>query len=357
MSAAGPNLAPIHALIDVRRYAEARARLAAALSEHPDDAALHALMAVALLDDGQPGPALPYADRACAIAPNVAHHHLLRALALSRLGRPSAALRAAHEVVRLAPYHWRSHSILGQVMVDAGGDRDAARAAAAAQRGVELAPSVAEAHFAVGYVAQQSGRRREARRAYERVLSIDPDHSATLTNLGTLAGMRLGAATRNFLAALRLDPQSRAARQRLEEIPGALWGLLVVTSVVVALLGLVLTTSGHGLSGSTPTTASRLVGIAGPALWLTYVVRTLRHIPRPVLTSKLHPRNWLSRGRLATAFSLVFIVLAELVCFTHGAARYVVYLLPRAVIVLAIALGRALFRRGRPISRRSGPAG
>ena len=75
-------------LVSLRRYAEARAVLGAALAVVPDEPGAWCLLAQACLGDDRSMEALEAAERAVALAPDDGRGHLLRSLVHPRRVRP-----------------------------------------------------------------------------------------------------------------------------------------------------------------------------------------------------------------------------------------------------------------------------
>jgi Flp pilus assembly protein TadD len=80
-----------------------------------------------------------------------------------------------------------------------------------------LAPEEPNAHFVVGYAAARLKQRRAAVAAYQRVLSLRPDHALALNNRSALH-MRRGrllTAARGLRVAVASQPDLRIAKYNL----------------------------------------------------------------------------------------------------------------------------------------------
>jgi len=240
------TVARASALLDVGRVSEATSLLRKALSQSPDAYDLLCLLSEAHLQASEYDEVVRVAERAIAVDPEDARAYYNAAVALSFLKRHREAIEVAEEAVRLAPMEWWTHAGLATALAR---KRDrlfsrkfASRAMAEARSAVELAPEEPDAHFVVGYCANRAHRRREAKAAYERVLSLQPEHPAAFHNLSTLQ-IRLGrpiAAARGLRSAAAEGGLGDLARHNIDALGmvllwftyGALWALCLLLGLL-----------------------------------------------------------------------------------------------------------------------------
>lgn len=203
----------ITSLIELGRYGEAKAIIAAALATFPEDGDLYGALAQCHLALRDPWEALMAANACVHLLPMGEHGHRLRSQALLALDAYPEAWRAAREAVRLEPDNWLAHFNLALMRSEHIEERRATRDAA--DTACRLAPGEPDAHFAVGLTATYFDV-EAARAAYERALAIDPSHAEARNNLAALGGQfRLRHAVEGFLGVLRLQPNLDAAHENL----------------------------------------------------------------------------------------------------------------------------------------------
>ncbi len=270
LMSAGPldevaQLRQCEALLELGRAAEALARIAVLAARDPSNPYIHTLMAQALLAVGAPERGAEAARRAISLAPHNEWPHRLASIALARLGKRDLALAEARSAVRLAPHNWMCLVWLAAVAVDRRSTRGEAESAASAA--LRLAPGEAEVQRIAGTVAMAAGRRDEAQVHFHRALSIDPQSSATLNELGRLAlggrgprgGTKLANAANTFADAVRTDPRATASRHNLDVVIRAFFAML---SYLLFLDTYVLTHAlGRGSSAATRTIPVLLLAI------------------------------------------------------------------------------------------------
>lgn len=154
-----------------------------ALGDDPDDPALHALLAAALLGARRRHAARHEAEQAVALAPDLAVVH--RTLGYVHL--------AFHEL---------------------------RRATGCFERSVELAPDDPDAHLALGRLHRAAGRAAQARVAIDRALQLDARDTDVLVALGELDldGGRTPAARARALEALQSLPEHEGALELMGRV-------------------------------------------------------------------------------------------------------------------------------------------
>ncbi len=219
-------------LLELRRFEQAQAELAALVAENPGDADASRLMVVACLGRGQVDAALEWARYGLASAPDDPLLHLVHSQALCESGSYRPASRAAAEAIRLQPDAAAAHQCLAYSLAHRVGHH--ARALRAAHEGLRLAPDDSASWHAVGYVLHSKDR-AGARAAYEQALAIDPTNALSQLNLATVDVRRTPfAALDTVTTVLASDPTSPHARRALTGSLDALIRILFV----IALLGL-----------------------------------------------------------------------------------------------------------------------
>ncbi len=131
-------------------------------------------------------------------------------------------MESAAEACRLEPHHWMNHVNLAQAALGAaghggpgaaghegpGGQASLAAARHASETARELAPNEPSVHYLSGQVSRAYGDKDGARLHFERTLSLDPEHSSAINELGR----------RGWSAVSPLPPLSISSRRR-ESLP------------------------------------------------------------------------------------------------------------------------------------------
>jgi len=202
------------ALLDVGRAKEAEGQFRAALAAEPDDAALHTLLAMALLRQDRYGEARDAGLAALAVEPERVGAHAMLAGALGGLEQHEAALDAIRRALALAPevagLHLQHASILG-------GLRRPAEALASVERAGELDPDSAGVATLRAALLFELRRFDDADAAVADALRLDPESADAHRIRGMLALRRGGgrSAVEAQRASLRLDPTDPNTRQAL----------------------------------------------------------------------------------------------------------------------------------------------
>lgn len=204
-------------LAEQGRYDLAEREYRRALADEPDDALTHALLALALADQGgRDAEALAEAHAAVALEPDLAFAHYAEARVHLEAERIDAAERAAATAVRIDPEHPRNFMVLAAVHL---GRRRWHDALAAADEGLALRPTHAPLLNIRAHALVSLGRKDEAGDTLRGALADDPENAATHANQGW-ALLHQGdrkAALGHFRESLRLDPEGEWARAGLAE--------------------------------------------------------------------------------------------------------------------------------------------
>jgi protein O-mannosyl-transferase len=150
---------------------------------NPDSADPPNNMGTLRLRKGRPAEALPFFEKAIAVAPQIPDPHYNKGLALQQLGKYAQAEEAYRQTLVLDPAHGMAANNLG-TLLDA------------------------------------RGQQVEARKYFQLAVRVDPNHPAALVNLATL-DQREGnyqRAEKLFRLALRIDPRLHLAEYNLANL-------------------------------------------------------------------------------------------------------------------------------------------
>ncbi len=203
---------------------------------------------------GDPSRALRAYQQAIALDPGNPAAHFNAGIALSELRRPVDAMQSYRQAISLAPQYPEFHYNLANTLVAAGQPDEAIQHY---EEAVRLDPTSASAHYNLAYVLTDRGRKDEAIEHYRAALRLRPGWMEAGVNLAMLLEEkdRLGetfdtwmeVVTRNprnpdlrcrfgdfllrrgrpreaaaqYQQALRLNPRSGWAAERLAEIAGS----------------------------------------------------------------------------------------------------------------------------------------
>ncbi|MBL8685057.1 MAG: tetratricopeptide repeat protein [Myxococcales bacterium] len=188
--------------------AEREARAALALSSQHVEARL--LLADALLSQKRGDEAIVVVEEAFALAPDTSAVHLVACAVFCETFALDRAFAAAKAFAQLEPDSSMAHSLFAEV-AHRGGDFRAA--AEHARRALAIDPDDVRSLELFG-LAQLDLDPRQAEAAFLRQLSIDPNASLALNNLGVALERqgRLWEAAKLFESAVRRDPTNELAR-------------------------------------------------------------------------------------------------------------------------------------------------
>jgi tetratricopeptide (TPR) repeat protein len=186
----------------------------ASLVEFPDSEQFNRALATELLDQGRASEALPYAQRAVEIAPQVWEVHTRLGLVLNTLGRPQEAIEQQEQALRINPNAAMAMFGIGAALVQLGKPEDAIRQYEAALR---LDPQLDGAHNNLGIVLLQFGRVQEAIDHFQQAVRIDPAFVEAHNNLGLALAQvgRMQDAIRQYEQAIQIQPDSSEAYYNL----------------------------------------------------------------------------------------------------------------------------------------------
>jgi len=185
-----PDLAPyIHqmrGLIAWRRgdHEQARQHLAVAISLEPTNAEAHANLGALLLEAGNCAAAVAAYEAALTLQPRRAAALVGLGKALAELGLLDLAVDAYRDVLAVEPDHAGATADLAALLDDSDTSRDRCQQIASIaydDRGV-----LCDALFVQGVRHHRDHAIERSIKSFECVLTLDPDHVATLCNLGAL---------------------------------------------------------------------------------------------------------------------------------------------------------------------------
>uniref|UniRef100_UPI003F878092 tetratricopeptide repeat protein n=1 Tax=Actinosynnema sp. TaxID=1872144 RepID=UPI003F878092 len=201
-----PGLARAQALLDIRRYALAERELRRALGDEPENATLHAYLALCLAEDpARAGEAMEEALWATAHDPVLPMGWYVLSLVQARQRQPFEAEKTARIALGLAPELPPLLLHLARLMMARERYRDGLEFA---ERALAVTPHDADALMTAGSLRSLMGRHAEAKADFDRALTLAPDDHAVQANAGWAALRRgdQGAALHHFRASLRREP-------------------------------------------------------------------------------------------------------------------------------------------------------
>ena len=209
---AGGNevLAQARLLREAGRFKEARAACERILEGKPDHAEALTLLWDTAFDDGAPGAAIDWLNKAIAADGGVASSHYMLGCVLQAQGRIGDAIASLRQALSLDPAQAKTHNNLGCVLEAAG---DLGGAAQCYSDAIRVDSGMAQALYNLGNVHRQLGEAKQAISRIEQALAIEPRHADWRCNLGSLhfALLNPDDAIANFRAALKIDPDDAHA--------------------------------------------------------------------------------------------------------------------------------------------------
>ncbi|MBI4568971.1 MAG: tetratricopeptide repeat protein [Planctomycetes bacterium] len=212
----GPDLSAFVLLMEHRRYDLAETELRKAAATDPNNAQVHALLAMCMAARGNLKAADAASRQAVALAPDSPFSHYARARVLEDRDEYGGALKHAREALRLDPANSLSHAIIARVHLVR---KTWAGAIATAEAGLAVDVECAECHAVRGMALVFSGRKHEAEQAAAGVLARDPENSLAHATMGwaLLDKHDYARAFDHFRESLRIDPGNVWARDGVTE--------------------------------------------------------------------------------------------------------------------------------------------
>jgi tetratricopeptide (TPR) repeat protein len=210
------HLQRAHVLLAQSRPADAERELLPALASSPDNAEVHALLALCRTRQERPADALDPATTAVGLAPDWPFTHYIHAVVLRDLGKLKHALDAIAEAIRLDPADADNFTVQSSIHLRRD---DWSSALASAEAALRLAPEDNTAANLRAMSLVRLGRKEEAVHTVSRNLSRNPNDAFSHANQGWNALHRNDPrlAQEHFREALRLDASMDYARQGLLE--------------------------------------------------------------------------------------------------------------------------------------------
>lgn len=230
--------ARIQAALDANRPALAVELAEASLAEHPDDATLHTLLAVAHRAAGDQTRAREAADRALSL--DQADPWIWHVAALTRFDskrdRPEGIellKRALQLEPDFVPSHVTMASVLAQIAFNRRGRENLAKADRHANEAMRLAPESADGYHAMALVCRARGDASGAHWFATEAVRRDPSNARARAALAEAAADTgdLRSAGDHYVAAGRLEPSGRSLkglRGLRVNLPIGIFGLWVV---------------------------------------------------------------------------------------------------------------------------------
>jgi tetratricopeptide (TPR) repeat protein len=203
-------------LLGQRRYDLAADELRLALANDPNDATLHALLGLCLVEAEQWGPATEEARQAVHLGPDLSLGHYVLARALSGRNRLGEAEAAAREALRLDPEDADHYGLLASIQYDQRRWQDALKTA---EEGLEKDAEHVGCTNLRAMALVKLGRAGDAQATLSDVLALDPENALSHASQGwaLLHQGQTRPALEHFREALRLEPGLDFARAGIVE--------------------------------------------------------------------------------------------------------------------------------------------
>ena len=213
---ANPHLTRAWMLFEQSRYEMAEQELRQALGRSPDDATVHALLALCLAEGGQLDEANREVQTAIGLAPDNPFPFYAQSFVCGKLNHWPEAEAAIREAIGLDPFDPSNFAQWAAVLYE---QRRWKEAAAAAKQGLSLDPEDVACTNLHAMALVKLGDRAEAGEAIASALRRNPEDSVTHANMGWahLESGRPLPAMEHFRESLRLDPQNEWARTGIIE--------------------------------------------------------------------------------------------------------------------------------------------
>jgi tetratricopeptide (TPR) repeat protein len=203
-------------LIEQGRYAEAEKELHQALGQNPDDALVHLLLAICLLNRQDFEGALKSVRQALALDPSQPYGHYLLAKTHLEMGKRANALAAINEAITLNPFEADYFVLKGFIFYDG---RDWDKALGAAEQALALAPENVSGLNLRSMCLVKLDRKADAFETLEYALREAPENTYAHATKGWahIEKGEMDQALASFREALRLNPDNEYARSGLKE--------------------------------------------------------------------------------------------------------------------------------------------
>lgn len=169
------------ALIQGRRFEEARSLCASLARTSGNDGELWLLSAIAHAELGKTADAVAACERAMALQPELLEARLLLGRLHARAGNPAAAIAEWERVVEINGRNGTAIGLLANLLLETGRVEEAILMA---NRYAALSKEVPAAHNTLGRALREQGRLEEAEEAYRRAITLRPSYAVAWHNLG-----------------------------------------------------------------------------------------------------------------------------------------------------------------------------
>jgi tetratricopeptide (TPR) repeat protein len=202
---------------DRGRHEEAIREYQAQLSETPENAVVHGLLAMRLADFKLFEPAAFHAREALRCGPNLGFAHFALASVLWKSGQPGSARSSMEAAIQFEPENPSYFLVLASILYDEGQPATALKAIESCLR---LSPENVAALNLRSALLRIQGAHAFADFVADQALKIDPESSLAHVNRGlSLANQGENReAIDAYLEALRLDPNCVSAKSGIREI-------------------------------------------------------------------------------------------------------------------------------------------
>jgi tetratricopeptide (TPR) repeat protein len=267
VTAVHPAVERADALIELKRYDEAKRQLAQRLAQDPEDIRAWVKFARChLLGEKEPDKALEATERALSLDPADVGALIMHAHALQAGGRFLETEDVLREVIRVAPGYWYGYALLadwlhrirtirhgrahgGEVSREAF-DAFLRESGELAREAIRLGPEEVYAYEVAWRIADLGGDKTAAAQLDDTILRLDPQHAEALARRTDRAaradGVRAAEAATLYADALAAAPQSPVSGWMRSGLDSASYRLLRGTRWL-ALLCLGLAGTGLGL--------------------------------------------------------------------------------------------------------------
>ncbi len=211
-----PHVQRARMLVSQSRFELAEQELRQALTQEPNNAEVHSILAICLCEREQYEEAKDEADHAIHLAPDQPFPYYVNALVLYQCNRFGEAQEAMDVAVELDPFEADFFALRSQIYYARKNWKDTL---AAAEEGLELDPENIDCANLKAMALVKLGNRESAGDAVAAALMRDPENAITHANQGwtLIEKGDYKKAMEHFREALRIQPEMEWARQGILE--------------------------------------------------------------------------------------------------------------------------------------------
>jgi Flp pilus assembly protein TadD len=206
-------------LLALGRGQEAEPPLRKLLGLAPEDAEVRGALGVALLSQGQIGPARTELEKAAKLDPGSAERQVALGAVQMLLGDTTSAEASFRAAIHIEPAHARAHADLGALCLLQGKTREGR---AHLERALGLGPENPAVLTNLAYADYIEGDLESAQKRAEQALTLDPRFASAWLNLALAlsAQGKLERARQAILEAKKLNPEDPRVKTALEDLAG-----------------------------------------------------------------------------------------------------------------------------------------